>query len=90
MAEPQVFIAVFEEAIVPEVIEKVEASSMTDDVYQLSDEVLLVRADFDDPKSLSGLLKLSRDGDAGVVFKLNGSYSGYHDKTLWSWLRESR
>ena len=63
---------------------------MTADVYQLSNEVLLVRADVDDPKSLSGLLKLSRDGDAGVVFKLNGSYSGYHDKTLWSWLHENR
>ncbi len=60
--------------------------------YRLTDTVALVAAD-----ALSGQVAkdagLSRDEPdeeaRGVVFKLNGSYTGYSRQTLWEWLEEA-
>ena len=60
--------------------------------YQLTDDVFLVADD-----ALTGsvaraaaLTKEEREkGVRGVVFRLNGSYTGYTRQSLWEWLEEA-
>ncbi len=61
------------------------------DYHEACDNVLVVRAHSDDPAELRDRLKLDSETEyAGFVFLLNGSYTGYYSRDLWSWLREVR
>ncbi len=61
-------------------------------VYELEDNVFIIAGD-----SLSGAVakaaaltkEQAEEGIRGVVFKLNGSYTGYTRQSLWEWLENA-
>ncbi|MCY3655033.1 MAG: hypothetical protein OXG95_00255 [Chloroflexi bacterium] len=69
-----------------------------DNVYTLSDRLLLIRAPDEVPDSIAERMGFTREsGEAdpaaqrlGVVFKLNASHLGFYHSGLWDWLREAR
>lgn len=59
--------------------------------YPLSDKCYLVSSDgiSEQVANQIGLKGNERIPDAlGVVFKLNGAYSGYASKSIWEWLSD--
>ena len=90
MAEPQAFVAIFEEAVPSNIVTRAKDLLSAENVYRLSDAVLLLRGPFANPDSLMNVLQLSEEANTGVVFRLNGSYSGYHYERLWDWLKAGR
>ena len=87
------FLIIFEEALASEAKEKASALFSPEDVFELSDTTLLLRAPTSDPGLLDQTFGLSDDASepkVGIVFKLNGSYAGYHHAHLWDWLKKVR
>ena len=80
------YLVVLAEGITPEVQAKADLLS-GDSAYMLTEHSLLVRSWEDSPKSIRGALGID-ESRTGVVFKLNGSYSGHYSSNLWAWLRE--
>ncbi len=87
-----IFIVIFDSPIAEQVAAE-NAAQQLGEVHPISTHVFLIRSYIDDPIGLSRPLLLMDDQEKireGVVFKLNGSHSGYFDATLWRWLEETR
>ena len=85
------FIASFHEDPPDGLFEK--ASQGFQRVYSLSGNTWIVQANADVTDTVSDFLGMGKDTSPrtiGMVFKLNGSYSGYHYESLWDWLVEAR
>ena len=70
-----------------EITKKIEKAYPTS--RQLNDFVYLVEGDClaEDVAIASGIKGDSQVKDAsGIVFKLNGAYSGFAPRTIWEWL----
>ena len=89
MSDLQSYVAIFEEPIPEDLVTTVQESLSPENVYSLSQKVILLRGTSTTPV-IRNLLEISEDGYTGVVFRLNGSYSGYHYEKLWDWLQEGR
>ncbi len=86
------FLITFQEPIEPGVKKRVEVA-FSNEVFTLSDRLLLVRTSIENTKDLSSFFDLAGEGEdptTGVIFKLNGSYYGYHSSSLWDWLAKGR
>ncbi len=66
------------------------------DMYRLSESAFVVATD-DPIRNVATQLGVRSDPDGderppnpGVVFSLNGSFTGWHDPRLWTWLRGHR
>ncbi len=58
------------------------------DVYQINENVIVLYSTNSVPTGVvSDLLELD-DEKVGIVFKLNGSYSGFYYSEFWDWLDE--
>ncbi len=88
--EKSSYIAVFAEPMSAELKGLVETNIAPADRYQISETGLLVRGFYESTKVLRELLEISGDTHTGVVLRLNGSYSGYFNESLWTWLMEGR
>ena len=61
-------------------------------IYELADNVVLVAMDDltgDVAKKAALTKERGTEGVRGVVFRLNGSYTGYAPGSLWEWLEEA-
>ena len=59
----------------------------------MTEHSILVYSSASDPKVLTDLLGMTGDADdlqLGIVFRLNGSYSGLFYAQTWEWLSERR
>ena len=86
------FIAIHEAKVTESAVEKVR-SLVPNGVYEISDHVLLIRGPFEDASAVSTLLNLDSHPETplvGLVFKLNGSYSGYYYNKFGEWLKEAK
>ena len=85
-----IFIGIFEEP--PNEDAMSEAKEYFDGLYVIDDDTLLIHDKIlDSPASVKKFFGLDEDsGTEGVIFKLNGSYSGYYDSGLWEWMRQAR
>ena len=87
--DDDLFIAVFDGEVPPSVVERAQE---LDDVrvHELAANLLLVSVPDATSHSLVRMLMpeydLTEDPGAVVVFKLNGSYTGYYHRSLWDWL----
>ncbi len=86
-AETPTYVAIFEEPIPEDIVKRAEEVVDPGNVYRLSDTVLLLRLGEESTENLGNVLKLSEQATTGVVFRLNGSYTGYHYEALWDWLK---
>ena len=84
------YVAIFEDNIPEGVVERAEGIFDSENIFRLSDTVLLLRVDLEGPKTLGNVLDLADGAHTGVIFRLNGSYSGYHYEKLWDWLKAGR
>ena len=85
------FVALFEEEISPEILE--DAKSISGRCIPVSERVLLIRNQGDNPSTISDVLNLDGETQAsnvGVVFRLDDSHSGYYYRDLWNWVKEAR
>jgi hypothetical protein len=82
------FAAFFQGGIPSDFVEKAGSLS-TGEPYRLSDNILLFQSYVDNPQYLRDPLGIDAS-TTGVLFKLNGSYSGYFSQSLWDWLKEAR
>ena len=60
-------------------------------VFKHTDSLYLVVGDVNDVAeniAIAAGIKGERRRFSGVVFRLNGSYSGYTKRTLWEWLKD--
>ena len=88
------FIVIFKDEI-PSATLQLARSLYGDGVFELTANELLIRAYIDDPTQLGKQFGIqvtpeTSSPSLGVVFKLNGSYSGYYYANLWDWLTETR
>ncbi len=85
------FVAIFEDDVSSATLERVKIQHPKN-VYEISNRVLLIRSSADNPLTISEPLGMAgNDAElTGVVFKLNGSHSGYYYSHLWDWLTEAR
>ena len=83
------FVAVFE-GEVPVDVEDRAQRMVSSQVHRLAPNILLISSPSVDSNAIvRGLIPeydLTEDPTVCVVFKLNGSYSGYFRKSLWNWL----
>ena len=87
------FLISFQDPFEAAVKERADVVFSPNQVFTLSDRLLLVRTSIENTKDLSALFDLAGDGEdprTGVIFKLNGSYYGYHSSSLWDWLAKGR
>ena len=87
------FLVVFEEAVASEAKEQAESTLLSNQIFLLAENTLLIQAPTSDPSLLTQMLGLfaeATEPKIGVIFKLNGTYSGYHRSNLWDWLKEAR
>ena len=61
------------------------------DRYRVSETILLVRSVLDSAQQVATQFGMSNEPSpnppvSGVVLKLEGSYYGYNDPALWTWL----
>lgn len=58
------------------------------DAYKIKNDVILVASNdlSSQIADYSSISKETNDGVRGAVFKLNGSYAGYAQGSLWEWL----
>ena len=87
------FLVIFKEAIASKAKEQAESTLLSNQVFVLSDNTLVIQAPTSDPSLLTqmfGLFAEATEPNIGVIFKLNGTYSGYHRSDLWDWLKEAR
>ena len=71
----------------PDVVERIEGKYP--DHYRITDTLFLIADDVIAEKVATtvGIKGNDRIENArGVVFKLNGAYSGYSSRSLWEWL----
>ena len=74
-----------------EIVEGQIKNVFPDHHYQIADNCFLISTH----KSMSGRvsIEIGIDGEnrkaAGAVFKLNGSFAGYTDKSLWDWMDQA-
>ena len=66
-------------------------NALITDKYQMSDRILLVRSVLDSAQQVATQFGISNEPSpcppvSGVVLKLEGSYYGYNDPALWTWL----
>ena len=69
------------------------SAAFGNDCYPLGDNTFVVASDgLSRDVAMSAGVFEDRDGNPGevrgVVFKLNGSYTGYTRQSLWEWLEE--
>ena len=86
------FVAIFSEPLSDEVMELAK-SGPVEAMYRIDDHALVVRSYAENPQILSNHFGMTSDLPklrSGVVFKLNGSYFGFHDPRLWDWLAGNR
>ena len=87
------FVAVFREPIPSDTLEKAGQWPF-EDAFLLADNAMVVLSDFGDPEPIRERLLSTEDEDApyhtAVIFRLNGSYSGFFDPDLWKWLKKAR
>lgn len=84
------YLAVLEEKIPHDVIEEL---SHKEEVHSLSEYALLIRSSIYNPSTLRSELGIGMPASKpriGIVFRLNGSYSGYHYEKLLDWLSLDR
>ena len=87
------FIVSFREAVAHQWQTHAGAVLNEGDVFVVSPYELIVRLHTEDPSFLTQAFSLYGDASepvAGVVFKLNGTYAGYHAADLWDWLAVAR
>ncbi len=85
------FLVYFRDPLSEERRQGIAEDGLVQDVYALSDHDMLVRSEIADPRALAALMGFKGDDKhAGVILKLNGSYSGYYSPSLWDWLDEAR
>ena len=84
------YLVVYEEALPSGVLKKAENTFDPENVYKLTENTLLLRTQSESPTLLRDVLDISGASLTGVVFKLDGSYSGYHYEALWDWLKVGR
>lgn len=81
-----VFVVLFNEPPPKHVIGVAETQF---DTYVVSDTAILVGSPSRDPALITTKLGISAEADppvVGIVAKLNGTYQGYNDNSLWVWL----
>ena len=86
------FVVIFRGEAPPKALEVANTVSRNE-AYKISEGVFLVHSHIDNPEVLGDMFGMSDDSrppQIGVVFKLNGSYSGYYHSDLWEWLAEAR
>ena len=88
----ELFMAVFKKSAPSDIVKR--ARKLEDGgAHKVAPNVLLINHPSSSSEDL--LKKLVPDFDenedptALVVFKLNGSYSGYYNKSLWNWLDDA-
>ena len=89
----QLFIAEFREGLPSGIAQELESSSLVASTFPLTDKSILIRSYASNPQQLSDIAGFGGDDPkkrAGVVFRLNGFYYGFFDKSLWDWLEEAR
>lgn len=90
----QLFLIVLDAANADKVIEQTQNFSLMRDVHKVTEHAILVYSSASDPKVLTDLLGMTGDSDdeaqVGIVFRLNGSYSGLFYAQTWEWLMERR
>ena len=72
-----------------ELAERIEVEYPNSNHYKVSDSYYLVHADSlsDHVATQIGVKGDDKvEGASGVVFKLNGAYSGWAPRSLWEWL----
>ena len=86
------FIAVFDSASdLPEALTGGK-SDLIRDVMKLDDNVFVIRSPVERPAVLDDVLTCPEPSNCrvAVIFKLNGSYSGYQGNDVWDWLERAR
>ena len=89
----QLFIAVFaEEEVASEAMKLAEAAPFLG-AFRLTAHSILIRTHVADSTIVGHTLGVSgapEHDNVGVVFNLQGSYTGYYTGELWEWLKETR
>ncbi len=86
------FAVIFEDSMPSDILDIAETQPMRGG-FQLSDQMIVVQSYAENPKVISDILGMTGPEESpkiGVVFKLNGSHSGYFHADLWDWLAEAR
>lgn len=84
-----IYAIILEEPITPQ--GEYAIQSVYPDAYKVREGVFLVHSeDIAQDIAIAVGIKTKDDGSnmSGVVFKLNGSYSGYAARAMWDWLRQ--
>ena len=87
----QLFLVHFEKDIAAEMEKRANVHFDSEHVFVLNDYDLLVASDSDDVSFLNKLFHLNskaKESRLGMVFRLNGSYSGYYNEQLVDWLHK--
>ena len=59
--------------------------------HEACPNALIVLTDIETPTALAQLLRLSESSDyTAAVFLLDGSYAGYFNTALWTWMKQAR
>lgn len=74
---------------IPSHVREAADSVSIGDAYLITNRSLLIRSSQEDPQQIKENLGIDVN-NVGVVFKLNGSYSGAYFSNLWDWLRGSQ
>ena len=85
------FIAILDDSLPDAALERIKLS--TSAMYEITDRIFLIRAYADNPANINLLFNEPGQSESSlvrVVFKLNGSYSGFYYPELWQWLQEAR
>ena len=83
------FIVIFQDPIAHDWQQSAGPVLDEDDVFVISPYELIVRLHTGDPSFLAQAFNLHGEGTepvVGAVFKLNGTYYGYHRTALWEWM----
>ncbi len=89
----QLFLIVLTEEVADTVKSEAEKLPLIQDTHVMTDQALLVQSYVSNPQVISDMLRISENAElpqVGVVFKLNGSYSGYFYPQVWEWLAATR
>lgn len=87
------FIVVYDpdDAKLAEALEYAQEALRDHNYHEACPNVLIVLTDIETPTALARLLRLSESSDyTAAVFLLDGSYAGYFDTALWTWMKEAR
>ena len=87
------FIIVFHKSITPEIENEVNSAPLVKQAFRVTDHDMLVQSYVDNSRVIAENIGIDgglEEPPLGVVFRLEGSYSGYHDDALWDWLEAAR